>query len=307
MRRLNSLELHRTIPLVHRMSYELILGDRAYSSWSLRGWLLFTRFGIPFSQRFVRFADGPVADHLASLPPACTVPTMITEDGAVVSDSLAIAEELATRHPDAGIWPRDSQLRAMSRALAAEMHSGFAALREHCPMNLRCAYIGYEPPGTVQSDLDRIQTIWKHALGNSGGPWLCGEYSAADAFFAPVAARIAGYDLSVGSNARAYVQAHLADPDFRRWRAMSLVDGPDLARYARAYEQCAWPGPTLRQAELVRSGPSENAACPYSGKPVTHFLKLDGRVYGFCNAFCRDKTVADPEAWPAFMDIVAVH
>ncbi len=289
------------------MSYELILGDRAYSSWSLRGWLLFKRFGIPFSERFVSFTAGSVADQLPSLTPVCTVPTAIAEDGAVISDSLAITEELATRHPDAGLWPDDSRARAAGRALAAEMHSGFASLRKHCPMNLRCAYTGFVPNENVLRDIARIQTIWAHALRSFGGPWLCGGYSAADAFFAPVTARIAGYGLEVDPGAQTYVDAHLADPDFRRWRAMSLVDGPDLAEYAFGYERRTWPGPLLKQAETVATGPSENASCPYSGRPATHFLRMEGRVFGFCNAFCRDKTVSDPEAWPAFMDLLATH
>ena len=286
------------------MTYELILGDRAYSSWSLRGWLLFERFGIPVSTRFVQF-DGSVAAQLAKFPPARTVPTMRTPDGAVISESLAIAEELAARHPDAGVWPTDPPARATARTLAAEMHSGFGALREQCPMNLRCAYSGYAPGEDVRADLARLEMIWDHARAVCGtdGPWLCGDYSAADAFFAPVAARIAGYGLPVSGAAQAYVAAHLADPAFRRWRAMALVQGPDLPWYARDYDQVDWPGPAPLPARAHGTGPSENAACPYSGAPVTDFLELDGRIFGFCNPFCRDKTVADAAAWPAFMEI----
>lgn len=285
------------------MTYVLVLGDRAYSSWSLRAWLLFERFGIPVDVRFVSLGEGTVAEQLAAHPPARSVPTLISDEGSVICDSLAIAEELATRHSDVGLWPDSSRARAMSRSLAAEMHSGFAALREGCPMNLRCAYEGYAPSEDVLSDLGRIDSIWAHALHAFGGPWLCGGYSAADAFFAPVAARIAGYSLSVRSDSRSYVEAHLADPAFRRWRAMGLVDGPDLTRFARDHAQCAWPGPIPLPATAVDPGPSENDKCPYSGRPVTHFLELESRTFGFCNAFCRDKTVADPEAWSAFMDL----
>ncbi len=285
------------------MTYTLILGDRAYSSWSLRAWLLFERFGIPADVRFVGLGEGTVAEQLADHPPARSVPTLISEDGSVICDSLAIAEELATRHSDAGLWSDSSRARATARSLAAEMHSGFAALREGCPMNLRCAYKGYAPSEDVLTDLARIDTIWAHALDAFRGPWLCGGYSAADAFFAPVAARIAGYGLPVRSDSRSYVEAHLSDPAFRRWRAMGLVDGPDLPRFARDYAQCAWPGPVPLPATAADSGPSENERCPYSGRQVTHFLELEGRTFGFCNAFCRDKTVADPEAWSAFMDL----
>ena len=285
------------------MTYHLILGDRAYSSWSLRGWLLFEKFSLPFKQRFVDFDSQDVGDQMAELSPARTVPTMITPDGAVVWDSLAIAEELASRHPDAGIWPADPSARAMARNLAAEMHSGYGALRSDCPMNMRCAYTSYMPPDAVKADVARIEQVWTYALEKFGGPWLCGDYSAADVFFAPVAARFAGYGLPMTGVAKTYLDTQLADPAFRRWRAMSLIKGPDLPCYARDYDQGTWPGPTPLPAKVAQTGPSENATCPYSGDPVTDFMELDGRIFGFCNAFCRDKTVQDPAAWPAFMAI----
>lgn len=286
------------------MSYRLFIGDCAYSSWSLRGWLLLHRFGIPFDASLVDFTKD-VAEQLAGVAPARTVPTLVTPEGAIVWDSLAIAEEVASRHPDAGIWPADPLARATARTLAAEMHAGFGALRSECPMATRIAYEGCEASDAVRSDLARVETIWAHARAalRPEGPWLCGEYSAADAFFAPVAARIATYGLPVGPEARAYVDAHLADPAFRRFRAMGLVRGADLARYAKDYPRRPWPSPAPRLAHPA-DGPSVNDACPYSGKPVTHFLEMEGRVWGFCNAFCRDKTLADPEAWPAFMALV---
>jgi glutathione S-transferase len=285
------------------MPYDLAIGDRAYSSWSLRGWLLFDAFGLPVRTQSARLYTDELPALLASFPPARTVPVMRTPEGTVVPESLAIAEELASRHPGAGIWPEAPEARAVARALAAEMHAGFAALRNHCPMNLRVSYEGCEPPEAVLDDLARLEAIWAWARERTGatGPWLCGAYSAADVFFAPVAARIATYNLPVGRRAWAYVQAHLAHPSFRRWRAMGLVDGADQPFYRRDYPRRPWPGPALLPAEAIAAGPGQNTLCPYSGKPVTHFLSFDGRVYGFCNAFCRDKTVADPEAWPAFM------
>ncbi|MDJ0629306.1 MAG: glutathione S-transferase [Rhodobacter sp.] len=287
------------------MTYELYIGDYAYSSWSLRGWLLFHRFDIPVTTRLVDFNAGSVAEQLGHLAPARTVPALRLPEGAVIADSLAIAEELATRHPGAGFWPADPSSRATARALAAEMHSGFGALREHCPMNLRTAYSDFPAPPEVLDDLARLEEIWSLARAGAGGegPWLCGPYSVADVFFAPVAARIAGYGLPVSRHARDYVAAHLADPAFRRWRAMGLVRGDTLPWYARDCPQVPWPGPAPIPASAVGTGPSENATCPYSGKPVSHFLEVQGRVFGFCNAFCRDKTAADPAAWPAFMEI----
>ncbi len=288
------------------MTYHLLLGDYAYSSWSLRGWLLFERFNIPFKSEMVDFSDRSVAQQLQRYAPAKTVPTMITPEGAVVSDSLAIGEELATRHPDAGLWPVDPKARSIARSLAAEMHSGFGALRTDCPMNLRLSYVDTEPSDAVRADLDRLEAIWRHAREacNSQGPWLCGTYSIADVFYAPIAARIAGYDLPMASEAQAYVVAHLADPAFRRWRAMGLVHGATLPWYAKDFATRPWPGPTLRTAMAVHDGVPENDNCPYSGKPATDLMEIDGRTFGFCNPFCRDKTVADPEAWPAFMALM---
>lgn len=286
------------------MTYELILGDRATSSWSLRGWLIAECFGVPVNVRLVSFGQRASIAEQVGYAPAITVPVLRTPEGVTVHDSLAITEELATRHPRAGIWPEAPGLRARARTLAAEMHSGFVALRSECPMNLRVAYSAVPVSDGLTRDLQRIEELWDHALQASGGPWLCGHYSAADAFFAPVAARIATYGLPVADTAQDYVARHLADPAFRRWRAMALVHGPELPQYARNYPQTDWPGPAPVPARAAEAGPSENAACPYSGKPVTHFLETSGRVFGFCNLFCRDKTVADPRAWPAFNELV---
>lgn len=284
------------------MKNTLYIGDPAYSSWSLRGWLLFERFGLERSTKWIDFADQNVAEQLADIAPAKTVPAVVFDDGAVLGESLAIAEELASRFPSAGIWPDDSRARATARALAAEMHSGFGALRADCPMALRVAYEGFDPSDDVLADLSRLEVIWEHARRTVGGegPWLCGEYSAADAFFAPVAARIATYGLPLSEASTTYVAAHLADPAFRRWRGMGFARGENLPWYAKDLPTREWPGPTPLPARPVESGPSENETCPYSGKPVTHFMEAGGKVWGFCNAFCRDKTVPDPLAWPKF-------
>ena len=284
------------------MTYDLVIGDRAYSSWSLRGWLFFDAFGIPVKLHRARLYTDELPTLLKQFFPGKTAPTMCTPDGVVVPETIAIAEELASRHPQAGLWPADPKARAIARAVAAEMHAGFTALRSHCPMNLRVSYQDCAPPPEVLADLARLETIWAWAQDQTGAStWLCGAYSAADAFFAPVATRIATYNLPVGPRAMAYVQAHLAHPSFRRWRAMGLVDGADQDYYRRDYPLRDWPGPKPLAARAVEGTASENTACPYSGKPVTHVLELQGRRFGFCNAFCRDKTVADAEAWPKFM------
>ena len=287
------------------MSYDLVIGDRAYSSWSLRGWLMFDAFGIPVTVHSARLYTDELATMLKAYFPARTAPTMRTPEGAVVPETIAIAEELATRHPRAGLWPDAPVARATARVLAAEMHAGFSALRSHCPMNLRVSYTDCAPTPAVLADLARLEVLWAWARDATGarGAWLCGDYSAADAFFAPVASRIATYNLTVGTAAMAYVQAHLAQPSFRRWRAMAMVDGADQAFYARDYPRRDWPGPVPLSARAVEGTEAVNTTCPYSGKPVTHALELDGRRYGFCNAFSRDKTVADPEAWPKFIEL----
>jgi glutathione S-transferase len=288
------------------MTCSLLIADRAYSSWSLRGWLLFDAFGLPVSIETTRLYETGFAQDLARFAPARTVPALRLPSGLVIAESLAIAEELASRHPDAGLWPQDPDARAIARHLASEMHAGFTALRSHCPMNLRVSYHDCAPPRAVLDDLDRLDRIWTWArqMTAAQGPWLCGAYSVADVFFAPVATRVATYNLPVSAGAAAYVAAHLAHPSFRRWRAMGMVDGADQPFYARDWPRRDWPGPQPLQSETCE-GPSINAACPYSGKPVTHFLRVHGRVIGFCNAFCRDKTGADPEAWPETMALLA--
>ncbi|MEM9247697.1 MAG: glutathione S-transferase [Pseudomonadota bacterium] len=227
------------------MADTLILGNRSYSSWSIRVWLLAKRFDLPVDTRFIDFDDGAIADLVAAYAPARSVPILVTDEGVAIPESLAIAEELATRYPDAALWPSDPAARAAARALAAEMTCGFSALRAACPVNLRQAYTGFTPSADVLTDLARIETLWTAARSRHGGegPWLCGSYSVADAFYAPVAARIATYGLPVGPAASDYVPAHLADPAFVACRAEGLaVEGP-LARYAMDLPERPWPGP----------------------------------------------------------------
>lgn len=293
------------------MGYELCLGDRAYSSWSLRGWLLFEKFGIEAKLHYARMYEDTFLETLADfrpdgyVAPLKTVPAWKIDNKIMLSDSIAITEELHARHPDAGLLPTDPQMRAIARNLIAEMHSGFVALRAHCPMNLRLSYSDCAASEAVLSDLNRLEILWAEArkLSGSQTPWLLGDYCAADAFFAPVAARVAGYGLPLNENAMTYVTAHLSDPSFRRYRAMGCVDGPDQPFYDREYPRRDWPLAPEWDAEISNGEASENALCPYSQKPVTDFLRLKGREFGFCNPFCRDKTMMDPTAWPAFMDL----
>ena len=225
------------------MTYDLFIGDRSFSSWSLRGWLMFRRFDLPFTTTMVGLYSGTMAADLAALAPARTVPALRTPEGHVLSDSLAMAETLAERHPEAGLWPKDPAARALARSIVAEMHSGFSALRGDCPMVLTHAWAGFEPGAAVRADLARIETLWELARSRHGadGPWLFGAYSLADVFYAPVACRIAGYQLQVSDAAAAYVDAHLRDPAFLEWRTEALKERHDPFPYSAGTGTAPWP------------------------------------------------------------------
>lgn len=285
-------------------SYELAVADKMYSSWSLRGWLLFEAFGIPYRQHTARMYSQDFHDMLAHFAPARLVPAM-KFDGNVVTDSLAMAETLAEQNPDRAMWPKDPKARALARSVTAEMHSGFGALREECTMNLRHTYPDFEASPKTLDDVERLNVLWalcREEFGQSG-PWLFGDYSIADVFFAPAATRLVTYNLPMSEISKAYVDAHLNHNAFRRWRAMAFAQNFVQPGYDKDLEPAHWTGPIPLNAKAVEAGSSENSLCPYSSKAVTHFLEMDGRVFGFCNAFCRDKTVADPAAWDAFIKI----
>ena len=285
-----------------RMTYDLYIGDRTFSSWSLRGWLMFEKFNIPVRTHMAGLYDGTMAADLAGLAPARLVPVMRDEAGIVIGDSLAMAETLAERHPDSGLWPAGPAARALARWITAEMHSGFVPLRSDCPMQLTHQVLGFEPSAPVIADLARIDTLWSLARTrhSAEGPWLFGRYSLADVFYAPVAARIAGYDLPVSDTVQNYVALTLKDLSFRRWRAMGLTKSYSPMPYDTGLPTDSWSGPSPQPATALETGMAENANCPYSGDPVTHLMESGGRIFGFCNAFCRDKTINDPDAWPAF-------
>ena len=229
------------------MTSTLAIVDPAYSSWSLRGWLLYRRFGLPVTVETAHLGTPGLAAIFDRFAPARTVPALRIDGGrdpVLIWDSLAIAETLAERYPDIAFWPSDPAARGLARSLAAEMHAGFRALRDACPMNVRRAYLGFEPPEPVLADLARIEALWAAARAlRSGGQWLFGDYTIADAFFAPVATRVATYGLAVGTEASAYVAAHLADPAFVEWRALGLADPVVQAHYELDLPERPWPGP----------------------------------------------------------------
>jgi glutathione S-transferase len=214
------------------MAYDLLIGDRSYSSWSLRGWLPFAVFAIPVNViETILYRPEFTGDMARFAPLVRTVPALKTPEGGLLRDTVAIAWHLTEAFPDHGLLPEDAADRAMAQSLIAEMHTGFAALRGACPMNLRTAWEGFAPSDAVQADLARIEALWGAALDRSGGPFLFGRYTLADAFFAPVAMRIAGYALPVSDAAQAYVAAHLAHPPLRLWRALGQTRGPEQPTY----------------------------------------------------------------------------
>lgn len=278
------------------MSYELAIGDRMFSSWSLRGWLLFAGFDLHVNVSHAFMRTPGFSEMLQGFAPARLVPAARL-DGDVVWDTLAIAETLAERNPKAGHWPANPTDRARARSLVAEMHSGFTALRSDCPMDLRCTYPDFVASDAVRADLERLETLWALAGGTT---WLFGDYSVADAFFAPVAARIATYALPVGPQAQAYVARHLSHQPFRQWRAMAFAAFRTQPQYETDLTPGPWPGPAPRPAAAAVDVTPINQNCPFSGAPVDKgsLAEIDGIPIGLCNPFCRDKTVADPDAWP---------
>ena len=298
------------------MSYTLFIGDTAYSSWSLRGWLLLDAFGIPFRTELVPMYSEAFDAMQSRHAPARTVPTLAIgqgEETVLVWESLAIAEMLAERHPEAGYWPGGLAARAAARALSGEMHAGFRALRDRPSMNLRRRYSGFEPTEAEAADAARVQMLWSWALDRFGGPWLGGtDFGVVDAMFAPVATRFVTYGFDLSPQARAYVQTVYAHPSFRRWHAMADADPRVLDRYdldLPSVGPVGAPRPDPLPAVRHDGAVSEaiNPACPYSGIPVRadSLARIDGRVVGFCNPGCRDKSVADALAWPALADLLS--
>lgn len=224
------------------MTYDLYIGDRTFSSWSLRGWLMLEKFGLEFNTHFIGLYAGTMAADMAHLAPAKLVPTLQLPDGTVVGESLAMAETLAERHADLDMWPTDPAARATARWVSAEMASSFGAIRGQCPMQLQHVNKGFSVDAALQADLDRIETLWTHAATfKTDGPWLFGRYSLADCMFAPVAARIVGYDLPVSAAARAYCDTVINDPMFKAWRAEGLKTTYDPFPYDMGVATVPWP------------------------------------------------------------------
>lgn len=199
------------------MSLQLVIGSKNYSSWSLRPWLALAHHNITFEEILIPLDQPDTRERILRYSPAGKVPILI-DGGAVIWESIAILVYLGEKFPELGLWPKDAVARAHALSIASEMHSGFAKLRIHCPMNLRRRKrIAITPE--VEADVKRITQMWNAARRQfgKGGDFLFGPFSSADCMYAPVATRIRSYEIPVDSVSAAYVDAIYALPAFRKW------------------------------------------------------------------------------------------
>lgn len=209
----------------------LVIGNKAYSSWSLRPWVLLRQAGIAFEEERLPLDTELFRARIGALSPSGLVP-VLHDDGLVVWDSLAICEYANGRWLDGRGWPADPRARALARAAACEMHAGFAALRRQLPMNLRRKPDAYRWDADAQRDIDRVVALWNglRASHGAGGPFLFGAFGIVDAMFAPVAFRFDRYGVDAGE-AQPYVAALLALPAMRDWDAAAQAESERLAKY----------------------------------------------------------------------------
>jgi glutathione S-transferase len=215
----------------------LYIGNKNYSSWSMRPWVLMKQAGIAFQEQMVRFealeGDSGFKRTVLQVNPAGRVPVLV-DDGFAIWDTIAIAEYLAERFPERQLWPADVRARARARSVCAEMHSGFTALRTHCPMNIEAslpqagALVWRDQPG-LRADVQRLVGMWTDLLQEHGGPMLFGEFSIADAFFAPVCSRLRTYQLPVPGLVTDYVRRVCALPGVKAWIDEALAEQDFLA------------------------------------------------------------------------------
>jgi glutathione S-transferase len=210
--------------------YTLVIGNKAYSSWSLRPWLLMKHAGLEFDEVRIPLYQDDHAAKIRDYSPSGKVPVLV--DGLTTMwDSLAICEYLAEHHPDRRLWPAAAAARAHGRAISAEMHSGFAALRTNMGMNVRRSFPGVGMQGGVAADIARIEAIWQGSLNESGGPFLLGEFSVADAMFAPVATRFKTYAVALSDAAQRYADRVLELPAMLEWYAAAKAETEVLPQF----------------------------------------------------------------------------
>jgi glutathione S-transferase len=205
------------------MALVLHIGTRRYSSWSLRPYLALAHVGAAFETRTIVLDQPDSKANMLAVNPAAKVP-VLHHDGVVIWDSLAICEYVAELFPAAQLWPNDRTERARARAIAAEMHSGFASLRRDMPMDLGASKPGVGHTDEALADARRVTAIWREQLARCGGPYLFGRFTLADAMFAPVTTRFTTYSVELDAPCRAYVDTIAALPGFRRWLADAATE-----------------------------------------------------------------------------------
>lgn len=215
---------------------KLIIANKLYSSWSLRPWLVMRAFGIPFDEIVIPLRQPDSRPRVLEYSPSGKVPALIA-GGETIWESMAIIEYLAESYPELAIWPKDKAARAHARSIANEMHGGFQSLRQGCPMHAGARFATPEITVPLRANIDRIETIWSEARARfgAGGPYLYGEFSAADAMYAPIAFRFDGYSIPVSPEARAYMDTIFAHPDVASWRAASLKEPWTIEDYAAGH------------------------------------------------------------------------
>lgn len=213
---------------------KLYIGNKNYSSWSMRPWVMLKQAEIAFEEVMVRFGDDPFVANssfkqaIASVNPGGRVPVLV-DDALAVWDTLAIAEYVAEKFPEKQLWPQSVASRARARSVCAEMHSGFSSLRSACPMNIEAALqdmgaiIWRDKPG-VRADVERMVSMWTELLNQHKGPMLFGEFSIADAYFAPVCMRLKNYALPVPAHISDYIQRVCALPGVKTWISDALAE-----------------------------------------------------------------------------------
>jgi glutathione S-transferase len=221
----------RNVPLT------LIIGNKNYSSWSFRPWIAMKAAGIPFEETVISLDAVDFKARVSAHSGTGKVPVLI--DGATtVWESLAILEYLAEKFPDRGLWPADPAARAHARTVASEMHAGFQPLRQHCPMNMWRPVVKRDVPEAVAANVERIDSLWTdcRARFGPGGPFLFGNFGAADAMYAPVVSRFHTYGIEVGPVSNAYMAAVMALPAWAEWRAAAVKEP-----WVLPHDEVDWP------------------------------------------------------------------
>ena len=205
----------------------LTISSKNYSSWSLRGWLMTKFSGLPFEEIAIAPDDPSARAEILLISPTILVPCL-RHDGATIWDTLAIGEYLNEAMPDSGLLPADRIERAHCRSICGEIHSGFATLRASLPVNLKHHFPGFKIWTRAQADIDRVCTIWRECLAKSGGPFLFGERTMADAMYAPVVTRFRTYDVKLPARLEAYAEVIMSMPEMTEWIAAAQAEPEEI-------------------------------------------------------------------------------